>query len=200
MQEGKLDYWDWVSSQDTLDVTDKEDITELLKECYEWIAPYLERMFWVDANVIYLNKIHRVPQRDIGGYLGISQLGVSKRIRSAMKKLKLRVKEPELDLTIVKDELAQILPPAHHSVAMLIYTYQCKSVVIRLLQIRNKEYNRWIDEILRKIQEQYDKKHPIAVKYHEFFNMLNSDLVTVGDYLFKREDYSRSKEFDLTRK
>lgn len=94
---GADNYWDWVSSQDLITPEDKEDIRTLIKDCFDFVKPYLDELMWVEANIIYLNYVHDVPQSTIANLIGITQLGVSKRLHSGIRKLKIVISRPTKD-------------------------------------------------------------------------------------------------------
>lgn len=214
MTENRGDYWDWVSSQDLIDYTDKEDIRELLKQSFTYINPYLDKLFWVEANAIYLNQIYDVAQVEIAKYLGISQLGVSKRVRSGIRKLKLRLLLSNTDLRTLRADLSQIFTGELLEYATLLCKVQSVGVTNRILNKGRPTLNTITDTLslaktqplkayrestkdYRKLtEEELESIQRVATKYYEFFNQ-SKTLSTVGDYLFKRDDLNRNISFDI---
>lgn len=139
MADGKLDYWDFVSTQDRQDYTNREDFATLAKESLEFLNPYLDKMIWVEANIIYLNKVYDISQKLIGNYLNISQYGVSKRLNKAMERLKVKVKCPNNDYGAVRDELLLAFGERNISPAMCLYVFNNMTMAVAIEQEKLKD-------------------------------------------------------------
>lgn len=190
MQE-VTNYWDWVSSKDKVDYGDKESIRNLFKDCFENIKPEVMKLFWVDINCLYLNYYYDIPQKQIGKYLGISQLGVCKRLRIGVKKLKTILKQPE-DVSVFKNDVKSFLDQKYFSVITLYYKTRSKAIVASLLGIDTETVVRIVEKSLNIIKV----KTP---KYYEYLASIESS-ETTGQYLFKRDDKIRNLSFDRTRR
>ena len=85
-----------------------QNIEDLYKTDLPFLLPYLNRIFWVDATLSYLNYGCGAAQSAISklfkqNELPISQLGVSKRVRASKKKLYTQMLKPTSDLYKVRD-------------------------------------------------------------------------------------------------
>lgn len=219
----RMNYFDWVASQGkVIDYTDKESIKTLLKDCFPFIKPHLDNLFWVEANSIYLNIVHYIPQTTIAEYLRVSQLGISKRIRSGIKKLKLRLMKPENNMRIVRQDFLELFTLDIAQVIIAYYQMHNISMLSRIYHAKNNEIRSKINRAYIQLElinagkvEDYisfvQPQHPLAVvdnfeslqrvcqKYYSYFQEVKS-LGTVGDFLFKRNDRKRREAFDITKK
>lgn len=128
MIESGGNYWDWVSAQEQITDEDVEDFGEILTEAYYTLKPHLDSMVWPECNILYLNQIYRIPQRKIGEYIGLSQYGVSKRLHSAIRRLKMKLKCPEHSLSTAKQELSTILSGGNLQTAVSYYYFNSLQV------------------------------------------------------------------------
>lgn len=133
-------FWDWVSIQVQQDYDDKEDFATLVKQSLDFLNPYLDRMIWVEANIIYLNKVYDISQTLVGDYLGISQFGVSKRARKGMERLKVKIKCPEQDYAKVRDDLVLVFGEDNVGIAMSLYVFNTLSMTQQLYSHHTKDY------------------------------------------------------------
>lgn len=143
-------YWDYVSSQDLMDYTDAEDMKSLIQSCYSFLEPFITRSVWVECNTILLNQIHNVSQNIIGDYLGISQYGVSKRLKVAIKRLKIKVRIPEQDTSIAKNELSKLFSEENLQIVMSYYLFNSKQFTCYLYNKPDLDIHK-IVEILEKM-------------------------------------------------
>lgn len=139
MSEFKDNYWDWVSSQDRVDYTDRDDFATIVKDCLEQLNPYLDRLIWVEANIIYLNRVYDINQTIVGNYLGISQYGVSKRLRKAMERLQVKIKCPEKDYEKAKAGLLPAFGSDFIGVVMSLYIFNNLTMTLALYSNETKE-------------------------------------------------------------
>lgn len=124
-------YWDYISSLGPAEVADT--IKELFKENFHFLRPVLEELFWVDSNCVYLNLVCGVPQIKIAKMLGMSQLAVSKRIRTTLKKIKNILMRPEEDLIQVRRDFNMLLAVTLVETAVVYYQLKTFSVTSRVL-------------------------------------------------------------------
>lgn len=135
-------YWDWVSSQEIVTPEDKEDIRTLIKDCFDFVKPYLDELMWVEANIIYLNYVHDVPQSTIARMIGITQLGVSKRLHSGIRKLKIVISRPTKDSREVLEFFRGIYSDRDANILLQYYffkTYSLTSVLCGISITRVRE-------------------------------------------------------------
>ena len=110
-----------------------ETIKDLLRETFHFIRPSLEELYWVDFNVLYLNKVCGVPQIKVADIMGMSQLGVSKRVRTSVVKVRNLIKRPESDILRVRKDFQMLLAPSLVETLVLYYQVKTFSVVSRIL-------------------------------------------------------------------
>lgn len=184
-------YWDWVSAQDQMDYTDVEDLKTLIQDCYEFLKPFLDRMVWVECNTIYLNQIHRISQTDVGNYLGISQYGVSKRLRTAIRRLKMKLKCPETDNIIARRELGYLFGDQYITQVMSYYIFNSNQVnreleystpislsnIVNILQmiISDPEKGLLVSHYISHLPRQELESHPEYHKVQESVSHTSSD-------------------------
>lgn len=110
-----------------------ESIKDLLRSTFHFIRPSLEELFWVDFNVLYLNKVCGVPQVKVAEIMGMSQLGVSKRVRTSVVKVRNLIKRPESDILRVRSDFQMLLGSSLVETLLLYYQVKTFSVVSRIL-------------------------------------------------------------------
>lgn len=187
MQEGKLDYWDWVSGQDIIDYSDvSESFSNLIKEQFEVIRPILLNMFWVETNAIYLNQIHNIPQLIIGQYaLGVSQLGVSKRIRAGKRRLQLYAIKPKDSIHIVREKITPYLTEQELQVVLVYYQFHNLILTANIFGFTSEQTRTIIKKSLSKLSD-----HSDIEQYYNFLIAIEN-YETSGDFIFKKEDEER---------
>lgn len=112
-------YLDYLQTLDTVEVGDS--LKDLMRENFSAFSHYLDGLYHVEATCIYLNVVCRVPQKKVARMLGISQYGVSKRVRSGIDKLPHLLRSPERDRVVVKADLFELLPPVTAEVVFVYY-------------------------------------------------------------------------------
>lgn len=130
MEETTLDYLANMSRAEMGD-----SLKDLMREHYELFKPYLEGLFHVEANCIYLNLVCGVSQTKIGDTMGISQYGVSKRVRGGLNKLSHLLKIPEKDRTVVRSDFNELLVSHKSEVLFLYYFLRTFALTARVLSI-----------------------------------------------------------------
>ena len=129
-------YWDYISSLDQAEPRDT--IRDLVKEAYPLFLTFLEELFYIEANLIFLNVVHEIAQQEIADNImhgGISQMGVSKRVTAGMKKIKTFSKRPEIDRDIVRSDLRMLLPDYLVEVTQLYYFFKTFALVSELCRL-----------------------------------------------------------------
>lgn len=180
--EKKLDYWDWVSTQDQVELGSVETLQTLIKEHFDYIRPSLHKMFWLEANTIYLNQVYNIPQKVIGYYVNMSQLGISKRLHSGLKRLQIYFVKPKESMQQVRDDISSLLSPKELQVTLLYYQFHNLSIVDRIVPYNKKQLIAIINAVIDILKE-----HEHTHKYAEFLRKLQ-DYETIGDYIFKKDD------------
>lgn len=128
-------FWDAVSTMTPKE--SEESIKDLFSSAFRFAEPYISELFWVDQNFMYLNLVCGTPQHKIAEMFGVSQIGVSKRVRSSIKKIKWIILKPEKNIEIVSDYLSLFLSNESLEVAILYYQYGTYSVVSKLSLARD---------------------------------------------------------------
>lgn len=216
----KENYWDWVSTQDIQDYSNRdESIQELMLQSIDYIMPYLDDLCWVDANIIYL-QAHKIPQHAIAKYLGISQYGVSKRYHRAMDRLKVKLSRPEANYSTAEQELALAFGKSKGSI-MCVYLFNNLSMVALLYGVKEKfdsidrikafinaqnDFNQIltaqklqnlnIAELKRKqeyatIMESKDRILEIVAKYSKYFELVLKES-SIGEVVFNKQNRNRN--------
>lgn len=124
-------YWDYISSLTPSE--SKETIKGLCQENFHFLRPVLDELFWVDSHVVFLNLVCGVPQMKIASIMGTSQLGISKRVRSAWKKIRVILMRPESDVFKIRSHFHCILSGSLVETALIYYQIKTFSVTSRIL-------------------------------------------------------------------
>ena len=131
--ENKSDtaYWDYISTLSPKE--SKETIKELCQNNFYFLRPYMDELFWVDSNVVFLNLVCGVPQMVVARIMGSSQLGVSKRVRTSWKKIRNILLRPEKDVVRVRKDFQMILGKSLVETAVVYYQLKTFSVTAKFL-------------------------------------------------------------------
>lgn len=130
-------YMDYISVNGTSNELNKEDIKDLFNSSIDIVNPILDNIYWLDAICSFLNLSNKVPQTKIANMIGMSQLGVSKRMRASIKKMRQYLMKPEADSTIVKSDLENIIPIDKMEVFLMYYNIGSFSMVSKILNHKN---------------------------------------------------------------
>lgn len=130
MEEEHLDY---LANMNRAEMGDS--LKDLMRDHYDLFKPYLGELFHVEANCIYLNLICGVSQTKIGESMGISQYGVSKRVRGGLNKLTHLLKIPERDRTVVRYDFNELLSESKAEILFLYYFLRTFALTARVLGV-----------------------------------------------------------------
>jgi hypothetical protein len=83
MQDRSDSYWNYVSSLTPAE--SEETMKDLFAQNFDFIRPYLDEIYWVNAMVIYANLVCGVNQRALAKFFKMSQYGVSKKIKAGLE-------------------------------------------------------------------------------------------------------------------
>lgn len=136
MEESYLDYLANITEADM-----GETLRTLVRDYYDAFKPYLDELIHVEANSIYLNLVCGVSQERIGQLLGISQYGVSKRVRGGLSKLSHLLKIPEKNRSIVKQDFDELLPAHSSEILLLYYFLRTFAITARVTQLDSNVVN-----------------------------------------------------------
>ena len=207
MEYTEQGYWDYVSTLDT--VEPRDTIRELVKDAYPLFLTFLDELFFIEANLIFLNIVHEIPQQEIAQVImrgGISQMGVSKRVNAGMKKIKTLIKRPEIDRNIIRTDLKMLLPKQYIEVVQLYYFYKTYAFVSELTGLSTSGVRNRVNEAVKLLELekdlteetlpafnlQYQIKRNVdellainrfAERYYDYIKILQSTYNS-GDYLF----------------
>ena len=144
-------YWDYVSVQEQQE--GEESIKDLLKEAYDFASPFLNNLISYECDMVFMNLVNDVPQTTIAEVFGMSQLGVSKRVRGGISKLKTVMSVPETDKALVRDTLKFLLPSEYATCLTLYYHYKTFSLVADLMQDSSSNVRNWVFNSLDLLQD-----------------------------------------------
>lgn len=132
IQGGEGDFfWDYISVMDKKDA--EESIKDLFQDAFKFIELFVQELFWIDQNFLYLNLVCNVPQTKIASMFGVSQLAVSKRVRSAVKKLRMIISKPESDSLVLRNNLSLLLPCNMVEIMMVYYRFGTYSITSKIV-------------------------------------------------------------------
>jgi hypothetical protein len=134
VNESKLSdlYWQYIS---TLTPAESEDsIRDLFRDNFDFISFYLDDIFYISANVIFMAWACGVSQKAIGRMFGISQCGASKQVKSARRKIRHSFLKPEANPEQVRDDLERLLPAPYVETVVIYYYVHMYSVVAKVIQ------------------------------------------------------------------
>ncbi|EJF06169.1 hypothetical protein ThvES_00017550, partial [Thiovulum sp. ES] len=122
----------WVNNLDNISSASREGIEllkDLIKEEFPLFKQLSEDLYYIEVNFIYLNLYLGISQQKIGELFGLSQLGVSKRVHSGLKKLQLLSQRPEKSPNKVREDLHTMLPTALANTSHKYYFLKTFSIV-----------------------------------------------------------------------
>jgi len=102
-------------------------IKDILSMDYEFFSSYIDDLYFIEANMVYMNYVCDVPQMVIADIFNMRQYGVSKRIYSAFRRLSIRMKAPDSNLSDSYNFLSKILPKSQAYI--LTIWYSLKTVI-----------------------------------------------------------------------
>ena len=139
----------------TVEASDPEDekLKDIIKDNYEYLAPYIDSLYYVEANIIYLNYVHNVPQSLIAEVFNMTQYGVSKRIMSALKRLSIFMSIPNQDTADNYDFLKKFLPNSRATTITMFYSLKTVHTVSRVLRASNLTVTSVIKETMELMLE-----------------------------------------------
>lgn len=150
----------------TLDNSGMEDekLRDIIKDNYEYLAPYIDSLYYVEANIIYLNYVHNVPQVLIAEIFNMTQYGVSKRIMSALKRLSIYMSIPNQDTADNYNFLKRFLPNSRATAVAMFYSLKTVHTVSRVLRASNLTVTDVINETMDFMLELQAITEPIEFK------------------------------------
>lgn len=130
-----------------------ESLKDLMRDYYEFFMPYLDELYHVEANFIYLNMICGVSQARIASIVGISQYGVSKRVKAGLNKLTNLIKIPEKDKKRVRYDLEFLLPLDQSELIFNYYFFRTFALTGRMLGLDSSLVNSQVDKIVKALRQ-----------------------------------------------
>ena len=191
---------DYVSCHMDSENVGNESVRDVLHDNVDLFYQYSSDLFFIEANMLYLYAVKKTPQTLIGEMMGVSQPAVSKRLNSALGKLKLLIDAPEKDRELVRADLEKVVDSPLDLESMIMYyelkTYNLVSeitgikpttisnTVKRNIKIMAKiivtSEKRGLDNLDDKTIERYI----VSKRYHDHFVRI-TESVNYGDYTFK---------------
>lgn len=149
--EENNNYWDYISTLDNKEM--EEPLRELIKESFKFFNPYLNELFYIEANYIYLNYVWELPQALIGDLFGVSQYGVSKRIKSGLGKINTIFKRPENDRNIVRQDFKCLFQDDLVEILVLYYFMKTFSLVVSLTDISYGNMRNKVNAVIKYLKD-----------------------------------------------
>jgi hypothetical protein len=118
-----------------------ESLKDLIRDNYDFFKHYLDELFHIEANYIYLNLVCGVSQTRIAEMIGVSQYGVSKRITAGLNKLSYLIRIPEKNRAVVKKDLSILLPTLEADVVFNYYFMKTYALTGRLMNLDHNLVN-----------------------------------------------------------
>jgi len=211
--EENKNYWDYVSVRaNNNQKKEKDPFKSALMDTFPDIAEkIIDKLFWVNAMVLYLNVYCGLSQTNIAKLLNISQFGVSKRYRSSKNKIKIILNRPIHSNDKLRELLEKFFPNKEIEPIIVFYSIGLFSMTNRILF--NVKYTT-ISAVLRNAikhmtdicslsDEEFIKRYQKATlkdklllcrvrDYLEF--SVNTQLT--GNFLFKTKEYEGRFNFD----
>ena len=207
-------YWDYVSvkGQDEEDKREKDPFKSALKETFPDIADkIIDKLFWVNAMVLYLNVYCELSQTNIAKLLNISQFGVSKRYRSSKNKIKFIMNKPIHSHSKLRELLQKFFSKRDVEILVVFYSVGLFSMTNRILfnvkyttlSFGIKNAYKKMEKICNLSDEEFIKKYSHASVFDKqtlcrvkdyFAILINSQLT--GNFLFKIKEYEGRFNFD----
>lgn len=139
MKNESKDFLMDIAGGNNLQTIQNEDdkLKDIIKENYEYLAPYINSLYYIEANILYLNYVHKVPQTVIADIFQMTQYGVSKRIVSALKRLSIFMSTPNQDVADSFEFLKNIISNNEAMAITLFYSHKTIHTVSRVLRASN---------------------------------------------------------------
>ena len=128
----------------------QEDIKDLIASEYNFLYPYIDSLYFIEANSIYLNYIAKITQTEIANIFNIKQYGISKRISSALKRLNIQLKAPDGDTEDSYKFISNILSPTSSYTLVIWYNLKTVSATTQILRASSNA----VTKVLRDIKDQ----------------------------------------------
>jgi len=183
-----FDYMVDIASTIDQEETGKTAIKDLVAKEYDYLAPYIDGLFFVEANIVFLNYVSGVSQTVISDIFNIKQYGVSKRISSALKRMSIQLKAPDKNVSDSFKFLNLILPSSDAYMMSVRYSLKTLSKTTSTVMgsiIAVTKISKEVEERLQELSNISDalqfKNNIIKYKPEEelnegFFNRLSDDV------------------------
>lgn len=204
-------YWDYISTQEIRTEGDFH-IKDLIKDAYNVALPLIHQLMYIESDFVYLNLVCGIPQTTIAEMYGLSQLGVSKRVRGGVKKMKHVLEIPEEDLNRVKADFYNLLPIRCREVAYLYYKYRIYVIVSQITGEKPANIRNIVSDTIQILKAFLDSKGKVCARltenpYDEFLDkkayrkklqdetMLDIELVKAEKYLKYFDDIQNQHNY-----
>ncbi len=181
-------FWDQVSTMTPKE--SEETIKDLFSSAFRFAESYISELFWVDQNFLYLNLVCNTPQHQIAQMFGVSQIGVSKRVRSSVKKIKWVILKPEKNVEKLMDNLSFFLSHNHLEAAVLYYQYGTYSIVSKLIAIEDFNVRNSVTKSIQLMSQISKMKSP-----DEMYPLIKKSSSTTLEFHQKINKF-KEKDFD----
>jgi len=198
--EENNNYWDYISTLDNKEI--EEPLKELIKDAFKFFNPYLNELFYIEANYIYLNYVWDLPQALIGDLFGVSQYGVSKRIKSGVSKINTIFKRPENDRNTVRQDFKSLFPDEVVEIIVLYYFMKTFSLVVSLTDISYGNMRNKVNAVIKQLESYTEAKtvQEYIKVYQEvnkgFIDKLYIDTLRANNSFYLNEKVKTKRYFD----
>jgi predicted transcriptional regulator len=196
IQGGEGDFfWDYISVMDRKEA--EASIKDLFQDAFKFIELFVQELFWIDQNFLYLNLVCNVPQTKIASMFGVSQLAVSKRVRSAVKKLRMIISKPESDSQVLRNNLSLLLPSGMVEIMMVYYRFGTYSITSKIVDKSGNniksvvnQSQKWLEKI-SKVNSKFELEN-VLFRIHKSKMTVKNIMDTVSDvedFKYKAKQY-----------
>ena len=191
-------------NQSLADLSSKTSLRELFQQSQSFIVRYMLMLPPVDYTIAKLYYIDSLSQDQISQLFGITQAGVSRRLKFITARLKFLFKMPSLDPIQVREDFLQIFPYDLFELAYYFYWENAQNrVKYFIFTSQSGAANKFV-QIMTHLQQVADtpdhlckedpelgRKKFLALTYLDYFRYAKSK-ANIITYLFKRNDHLRT--------
>ena len=138
---------------------------EVLQRYREKLVPLLDIIPDDEADMIQMYYFDRKTQNDIAEVFGMTQAAVSYRIQRAMQRLQFFASVPDIDPTMIREDLASVLKPSEIDIVESMYWTTCQSKTAELLGRTQGYVRETFARVIDKLLESPNRDHEDYATY-----------------------------------
>jgi len=142
-----------------------EDLRECFEESFTLLTPYLNKIHYLDANLIYLHLYCKAPKPVLADIFRLGEDRITRRISRGIKHLGKVLQKPTLDNNVVREEFSLIFPPSYVERLVMYYELENVRVAVKVLGVNYMPFIFRAIGTLRRVLEQKDLKSAEQVIY-----------------------------------